>query len=81
MATDARNPDQPNARSGASQIEGDGALDLYVAEMTRNIQALNAQLDLLRASYAERKKLLRQLAENGPPENEVIAAETTLNCD
>jgi hypothetical protein len=42
-------------------LEGGAALDLYLAEISRNASKLQAQADLLQSALRERQDLLREL--------------------
>lgn len=52
--------------SSAVALEGAAAIELYVAEMDRNLDALDAQLALLREAFSERGRLLREAGPGGP---------------
>lgn len=52
--------------SSAVALTGAAAVELYVAEMDRNLDALDAQLALLRAAFSERGRLLREALPGGP---------------
>ena len=64
--------DHDNRKNGSRKIhstntgmavEGEEAVDLYVAEFWRRIDALNRQIGLLQNAFAERKQLLREIEE------------------
>lgn len=42
-------------------LEGEEAMQLYAAEIASKIIALNKQVALLQAEFAERKQLLREI--------------------
>lgn len=42
-------------------LQGGAALDLYLAEISRNAERLQAQADLLQSALRERQDLLREL--------------------
>jgi hypothetical protein len=51
-------------------LEGVGALDLYLAAISRNVESMNDQVALLRAAIAEREDLLRRSAANSDQEKD-----------
>jgi hypothetical protein len=51
---------QPASGSSAVALTGAAAVELYVSEMDRNLDALDAQLALLREAFSERARLLRE---------------------
>jgi len=54
-------PGQSTPQMRDTSLEGVQAMDLYVAEFGRKIDALNKQIGLLQAAFAERKQLFREI--------------------
>lgn len=54
-----RNKSTPPTRDAS--LEGEEAMRLYAAELGRKIDALNEQIGLLQAAFAERKRLLCEI--------------------
>jgi hypothetical protein len=56
-------------------LSGADAVELYVAEIDRNLEAIDAQVALLRAAFIERKRLLRDICSvQDKPEDEIPGA-------
>ena len=51
---------EPSAPRTPMTVEGGDALDLYVRQITRNLNDLEEQVLLLREACAEHEKLLRE---------------------
>ena len=54
-------PPKPTAPALDSWLEGEGAAQLYAAEIASKIDTLNEQFGLLQAALRERKQLLRDI--------------------
>ena len=63
MITERMVPEKSTPLTRGMAVEGEEAVDLYVAEFWRRIDALNRQIGLLQNAFAERKQLLREIEE------------------
>ncbi len=63
MITERMVPEKSTPLTRRMAVEGEEAVDLYVAEFWRRIDALNRQIGLLQNAFAERKQLLREIEE------------------
>jgi len=59
-AMDAASDHQAFARSQTSMLQGADALQLYLAAIGHNLEAIDEQLALLRGAIIERKRLQRE---------------------
>jgi hypothetical protein len=65
MTTERMLPNESAPHTRPMSLEGQEALELYLAEIGRNVEAINGQATLLQTAFTERKELLQEIYSSG----------------